>query len=149
MPVRRRKSLGDYPCPWEPRPVSQERWERHRERMLAHMPAGTRPEEWWEYDSPLYRHPDRAVRECRQLYEMGELSDEELTELLVWWRLAYDKAQDPVFTYCAGPGRFLKGVAARKSLYDWAGIPPDLARQWNEERFQRERSIRSTRLATA
>ncbi len=89
------------------------------------------------------------MRECRQLYEMGELSDEELAELLVWWRLAYDKAQDPDFTYCAGPGRFLKGAAARKSLYDWAGIPPDLVRQWNEERFQRERAIRSRRPATA
>ena len=49
MPVKRRKrkTIDDYPKPWEHHPVSQDRCERHRERMLASTRAGRRPLEWW------------------------------------------------------------------------------------------------------
>src|SRR5215218_1633820 len=54
MPVksRRRKMVDDYPAPGEPRPVSVERWQRHRETLLANAPVGRRPEEWWAYKAP-------------------------------------------------------------------------------------------------
>ena len=80
MPVKRRKRkvLDDYPMRWEERPVSFERWLRHRERLMAMKHAGHRPEEWWAYESPRPRSPDFDLPQSIQLYEMGELTNDEL-----------------------------------------------------------------------
>ncbi len=134
MPVKRRlaKTRDDYPRPWEPRPVSQERWERHREQILAQTRAGRRPEEWWEYEAP-FDYPgydDETVA----LYRAGLLTEEELAELTPWWREQYDKATEPDFSYTVGPGKILKGEAARKAHYRWACIPPNIVKRWDAER---------------
>jgi hypothetical protein len=148
MPVKRRiaKARKDYPKPWEERPVSRERWERHRERMMANCFAGRRPEEWWEYESPLPRDPDFDVPQCVQLYKMGELRADELAELLQEWRRHYERAQEPGFTYCLGQknGRpeWLEGAAARKALYRWAGIPAEIVRKWNAEWARPTKTVR-------
>jgi len=77
-----------------------------------------------------------------QLYDMGELSDEELAELMPWWRRQYERAQQPDFHYCLGVNNWLKGAAARKALYKWAGIPRDIIRKWNAERARQGKTIR-------
>jgi hypothetical protein len=135
MPVKRRKRKGldDYPKPWEDRPVSFERWERHRERIMAHGHAGYRPEEWWAYESPDPRR-DRDERQCLQLYQMGELSPEEIEELIPEWRQNYEWSQHKSFFYPLGPGNFLHGARARRALYRWAGIPAEILEQWDRER---------------
>ena len=143
MPVKRRvaKIRDDYPRPWEKRPVSRERWERHRATMMARCHAGHRPEEWWEYESPVPRDPDFDVPQCLQLYNMGELSADELAELMPFWRQHYERAQEPDFHYCLGPGRFLEGEAAKRALYRWAGIPAVIVRKWNAECARRARLV--------
>ena len=83
MPVksRRRKVIDDYPLPWDfDRPVSLERWTKHRERLLANERAGRRPLEWWQFEGPC-AYPGRD-RETVVLYEAGLLPDDELPELL-------------------------------------------------------------------
>ena len=73
---------------------------------------------------------------------MGELSEDELAELMPRWREDYAKAQQPSFFYCKGQGQFLKGAAARREHYRWAGIPRDLIKQWNAERARRSKTVR-------
>ena len=145
MPVKRRipKARDDYPMPWEHRPVSRERWERHRELLLARAGAGRRPPEWWAYESPV---PCPCVfdgpRECRVLYEIGELSEEEIEALTPEWRRHYERSHEPLFGYCKGPGKWLEGPAARRALYKWAGIPREFIRKWDAERARRTKTIR-------
>jgi hypothetical protein len=156
MAKRRLKSTkDDYPRTWEPRPVSFERWRRHRERMMALARAGSRPDEWWLYDKQLKR-PRTLGDEHVTLYEMGELSEAELAKLIPQWREWYEKAQDPNFQYCIGhanPGdtfsTWFKGEAAREALYRWAGIPPALLRKWDAERRRRTKTIRKLAKAGA
>lgn len=139
MPVKRRKAkaLNDYPDFTEDRPVSFERWQRHRERLLAYYRPGKRPPEWWAYESPVPRDPDFDVPECGQLYAVGELSDEELKALLPDWKRNYDRAQRPKVFHCLGPDKFLTGRAARLAIYKWAGIPAEYIRRWDRERIPR------------
>jgi hypothetical protein len=142
MPVKRRlsKTRDDYPRPWEDRPVSFERWERHRERILAQTRAGRRPEEWWEYEAtiPWPGYDDETVA----LYKAGLLDDEELAELMPWWREQYDRSHEPDFGYCGGPGKFLKGDEARKAHYRWAQIPPEIVKRWDQESAARAKTIK-------
>src|SRR3954468_1512121 len=62
----------------------REAWETHRDALMARKRAGMRPMAWWEYDSKEPR--DRDVTECLQLYRMGELSEDEIAELMPFWR---------------------------------------------------------------
>jgi hypothetical protein len=86
---------------WEDRPVSLERWERHRDLMMASTAAGRRPDEWWLYERQMERPRDR---EADVLYQMGELDDAELAELIPRWRDHFDRANEPDFLYCTGSG---------------------------------------------
>jgi hypothetical protein len=132
MTTRRIKAQkDDLPRPWEDRPISRERWERHRESMLARSHEGRRPEEWWAYDSPVPR--DRDVAESIQLYEMGELDAAEMAELMPTWREHFQRGNEPGFAYCRGAGNWLKGKAARRALYQWAGIPEPILEQFKAE----------------
>ena len=40
--------IDDRPVPWEERPISRERWQRHRDWMMAAEGPGQRPVEWWQ-----------------------------------------------------------------------------------------------------
>jgi hypothetical protein len=144
MPAKRRlsKHRDDYPGIGEqPRPVSRERWERHRERLMARYSPGKRPEEWWEYEAPKPRDPDFDLPESIQLFEMGELTVAELAELMPYWREEYTKAQRRGFSYCLGydlerrGAVWISGAAARKAHCRWAGIPPAIVKQWDRERL--------------
>jgi hypothetical protein len=86
MTIRRRTApKDDFPRPWEDRPISQERWRRHRERLLAMDAPGRRPHEWWLYERGR-KCPDN---QAAALYRMGELSGAELAELMKCWRADY------------------------------------------------------------
>ena len=135
MPVKRRaaKVRDDYPRPWENRPVSLERWQRHREQMMAREHPGRRPEEWWTYESPLGALPTSDKPQCLLLYEMGELREDELAALMPERRKDWEHAQEPDFFYCGGPGKWLEGRAAQKAHYLWAGIPEPVLAQFEAE----------------
>jgi hypothetical protein len=76
------------------------------------------------------------------LYEIGELSEEEIEALTPEWRRHYERSHEPHFAYCAGLGKWLEGAPARRALYRWAGIPRDLIKQWDAERVRCTKTIR-------
>ena len=82
------------------------------------------------------------------LFEMAELTETELAELMPEWRECYEKASKPGFSYCIGhakPGdtyaTWLSGPAARRAQYRWVGIPPALIKKWDAERKRRAKTI--------
>ncbi len=103
------------------------------------MHTGSRPEEWWAYEKQMDR-PANLGCERIALFEMGELSEAELAELMLEWRQCYERAQAPGFSYCIGsrPGetfaRWLMGAAARRAEYRWAGIPRAILKKWDARR---------------
>jgi hypothetical protein len=127
----------------------RELWFRHRDRLLALFgQQGRRPLAWWRYEAPLpYPGDDN---ETAALYEAGLLGADELNEVLSEWRRQFEKAQEPAFTFCVGHAKegdtfatWLKGAAAKRAHYRWAGIPSSLIRKWTEERQRREQVIAS------
>jgi hypothetical protein len=44
-----------------------------------------------------------------------------------------DRARDPAFFVCLGPGQFLGGDAARKAHHVWSDIPPALVEAWRKK----------------
>jgi hypothetical protein len=127
------------PHPWEDRPISCERWRRHRETMLAGSPAGTRPIEWWLYERDM-QQPDRQTT---WLYDHNELSEAELAELRPVWRQRYEHAHDERFSYNAGTRGWLEGAAARKAWYRLFDIPPGVVWELTAERRRSARTIRN------
>jgi hypothetical protein len=121
------------PKPWEARPVSEERWHRHRDRMMAAVGAGVRPTEWWAYETEATRPTDRGD-ETIALYEMGEFGEAEVAELMPQWRERYEQAIEPGFSYLARDSVRLTGLEAKQAFYRWAGIPPAIVRQFDAER---------------
>ena len=67
------------------------------------------------------------------MFRANLLSEAEASELVAWWRQEFDKAQAPGFTFCAGPGLFLRGVEATRQHVAWADIPAELVEQWSEQ----------------
>src|SRR4051794_26432842 len=115
-------------------------WEYHREAMLADERPGRRPQAWWDYDAPI---PWPGYdNETVALFAAGLLSDEELAELMPWWREQFERSFAPEFFHCLGPGRILEGVPARQAHYRWACIPPEIVKRWTAERGRRARTIR-------
>jgi hypothetical protein len=127
MSSRRRKPVReDYPPPWEPRPISLERWQRHRTTLMARATEGHRPEEWWAYE----RNMDKPADQAATLYAMGELQGTELELVLKSWRTYYKTA------------RGYSDIQEQREFIKWAGIPAELVKQWDRERkhAQLERS---------
>lgn len=144
MSERRIKpTKDDYPPPWEDRPVSIERWRKHRGVMLQWAYPGSRPREWWLYEKQMPR-PDQ---EAAALLEMGELSAAELAELMPVWRERYERSWEPGFVYNAGARGWLEGAPARKAWYRLFGIPPAIVRQWNAERRRSAKVVRELKRA--
>jgi hypothetical protein len=113
-------------------------WVRNRDRLLAWYRHARRPQAWWHFEAP-FRYPGYD-REQSTLYAAGLLTAEELAELDGFWREEFDRAQQPDFFHCEGPGRFLKGEPAKRAHYQWADIPRALVKQWTTQR--RRRTIR-------
>jgi hypothetical protein len=142
---RKTKPLkDDFPAPWEDRPISLERWRRHRETMMRNQYPGSRPEEWWLYERQMQQPSHQAAA----LYAMGELAGAELDRVMRDWRQAYEHALGPGFSYDTGGG-WLQGAAARRAHQRWAGIPRELVKQWDAERRRQAKVIRKLAKVTA
>jgi hypothetical protein len=70
------------------------------------------------------------------LFEAGLLSDREREHLLRRWRMRFDDAQGPRFSFLDRGGVWLQGEEAKAAHYAWAGIPQALVKEW-----QRQRSV--------
>ena len=135
MTTRKKKPPKDDRLrPWDDRPISYERWVKHKDQIMASTRAGSRPEEWWAYEKQM-RQPCDLGDERITLFEMAELTKTELAELMPEWREEYERAN------CAGDG-WLRGEAAKRAQYRWAGIPRALIRKWDAERRRRAKMIR-------
>jgi hypothetical protein len=66
----------------------------------------------------------------RRCTKPGLLSEAERAALLTRWRHEFDRARDPAFFVCLGPGQFLDGDAAREAHHVWSDIPPALVEAW-------------------
>jgi len=107
---------------------------------MASTRAGSRPEEWWAYEKQMPQPCDLGDERIT-LFEMAELTETELAELMPEWREEYEKANEPNFGYCTGDG-WLRGEAAKRAHHSWAGIPPALVKKWDAERRRRAKTIR-------
>jgi hypothetical protein len=107
-------------------------WRRHGEDALARSPPGKRPPLWWRYQSP--EPQDSSITQCRQLFDMGELSAAEIEGLMPTWEHAYRMATRPGHSHCLGPGEFLEGRAAREATLAWAGVPQKFIDKWDGKR---------------
>jgi hypothetical protein len=115
-------------------------WMQHRDELIQQC-TGTRPDAWWQYESPIPYPKSRDYEEAA-LYEAGLLAADEVAPVMMRWRAHFDDAQVPGFGYCTGYG-WLHGAAARKAHYRWAGIPRDLLEQWKAERRQSKQTAAS------
>jgi hypothetical protein len=132
----------------------REAWERHRDYLMARCDRGFRPQAWWDYDCPIPRPRDHDYEKA-VLWEAGLLTDQERKDLEAQWREHYDQAQRPGFQFCIGHAKhgdtfatWIKGRAARRAQYKWAGIPHELVRRWTEERQRRSKATRKLRATT-
>ena len=115
-------------------------WIRNRDRLLAWYRHGRRPAAWWQFEAPI-RYPGYD-KEQSTLYAAGLLTAEECAELDDFWRKEFERAQQPDFFHCEGPGQFLKGEPAKRAHYQWADIPRALVKQWTAHRRRPSRTIR-------
>ena len=109
--------LDDYPMPWEDSPVTRERWQKHRARMMAACHEGRRPIEWWLYE--LGRWPPE--NQTQTLYTMGVLRAEEIAKLMKFWRIAYEDTNK-------------RTPEQRQKYLDFHSVPHELVAQWDAER---------------
>jgi hypothetical protein len=112
-------------------------WQRVRERMMASLSPGRRPQAYYEFefDGPRPRYnEERSV-----LWRMGLLSVGEKVALECEWKVEFAKAQAPNFTLNDGH-EVLRGELAQAAHYRWADIPRELIRRWQTaERRRRGR----------
>jgi len=130
-----RTGADDYPAPWEDRPVSEARWQHHREAMIRNAGPGRRPVEWWLYDKGWSDRPD-LHGQTAILLQMGELTKAELAQLMVWWRMDFEDAY----------GDYVEAQERRERL---RGIPRPILAQLRAERKRRARTVRTLAEAPA
>ena len=87
---------------------------------------GHRWPEWWLYERGR-EPPDK--NESAALYAMGELRGDELATVMAHWRDYFHRADD-------------YDAAERRGWFKWAGIPPELIKQWDAERKRRGKMVR-------
>jgi hypothetical protein len=71
------------------------------------------------------------------LFEAGLLGVEEREQLVAWWRRQFERAYEPLFFHCEGPGRYFSGAVGRRKHYRWADIPRSLLKEWAAQRRRR------------
>lgn len=107
-------------------------WRRHRDRLLEMFGRhGRRPWAWWRFEAPPGLEYDYA-RERSILFEAGLLAPKEAEALVAEWREAFERASVPSYSFCAGPGEWLTGRAARAAFFAWADIPASLLARWTK-----------------
>jgi hypothetical protein len=107
-------------------------WAWHRDHILARYHHGRRPAAWWDYEAAIAR-PAELEDEAAALYRAGLLGEAERAAVAAEWRAGFERAQEPGFWLCTGPGEILSGDAARQAHYGDAGIPRSLVRKWTQE----------------
>ena len=124
--------VGRNGFPFEDEEQAKELWERHKPRLMeAHARNGHRPYAWWMYDAPEGLEYDYET-ERSTLFEAGLLEPEEAAALVASWRAEFDRCHAPDFTYCGGPGLFLRGREAARRHLEWADVPASLIPQWSK-----------------
>jgi hypothetical protein len=116
-------------------------WSRHRDWLMAQCRHGFRPDAWWAFEAPITRPSDDDY-ERAALWEAGLLSDEERAEFEAEWREEFEYTLAPDFMLCIGPGKWLKGITARRAALRSAGIPRALIKRWSAARRRRTETIR-------
>ena len=143
--LKHKLTKADYPTAWGDRPISRERWRRHRERIIeTEAVFGQRPAEWWRYELNEDVPDDH---EATVLYERGHMLREDETEyLLAYWREQYARTQEPDFGHCIGHAKpddasasWVYGAEARRLHIAWAGIPSSLVVKWDAEKLDEKR----------
>jgi hypothetical protein len=119
-------------------------WFRQRDFLMTS--GGRRPMAWWHYEAGDLSYPGYDL-ERSTLFAAGLLGAEEAAELLAEWRDDFDRAHRPGFFHCKGPGRCLRGAAARRAHYAWADIPRELLIEWTLARRRSARAVRGMRPA--
>ena len=108
-------------------------WQSNRDRLMQRYACGGRhPLAWWRFEAGELRYPGHD-RERSTLYAAGLLTADARRELLAWWRQEFETAQQDGFTFCQGPGLFLRGIEARRAHFAWADVPAELVEQWSAE----------------
>jgi hypothetical protein len=124
-------------------------WLRYRDRAMQWFAKdGRRPQAWWRYECPEGLCYPGYDREQSTLYEAGILGEDEASGLAAWWRKEFDRAWNPHFSFCDGPGKIFRGAVARRRHYAFIDLPASLRREWTLERRRHARAIRQ-QLATA
>ena len=113
-------------------------WARNRDRLLAAYRHDRRPMAWWRFEAP-FPFPGYE-REQSTLFDAGLLDEEEAAALVREWRREFERAWEPHFFHCSGPGRFFSSALGRRKHYRWADVPLPLALRWTRER-RRKRQI--------
>ena len=122
--------------PFESEDEAEALWGRHRARLMeAHARSGHRPAAWWIYEAEALGLTYPGY-DCEQsyLFDHGQLGTEEAAALVAYWREQFERANEPGFGYCSGPGRWLRGREAREAHIAWADIPRSLVEKWTAER---------------
>ena len=110
--------IDDSPVPWEDRPISRERWQKHCDLLMSSAGAGRRPEEWWLYE----KGRKQPKNQTQVLYTMGELRGAELARLMEWWRDAFTVGHF---------GTIRKTPEQRQAYLDFHNVPHELVAQWD------------------
>ena len=124
---------------------ARDAWQRHRDRLMAGC-SGRRPAGWWLFESPI-AWPGYD-RERSALYDAELLEDGERAELLAFWRVQFERAQDARFFHALNPDHYLHGPAARRAHYRATDIPLSLLREWKAARRRSAHTISQLAAAT-
>jgi hypothetical protein len=110
----------------------QRLWQLHGRDFVGRMPGGLgrRPYGYWRHEAAI-PFPGRD-RERAALWALGVLDPDERAALEREWKAEFDRSILPGFRFTLGPGRILRGAAARRACYRDADIPPKLLREWKE-----------------
>jgi hypothetical protein len=133
----------DQPRPWEPRPISIDRWMRYRDVMLKWCYPGNRPQEWFLYERNMKVPP----RQTSWLFDHDVLSEAEIAELMPTWREQYDRSWEEGFVFNAGERGWLVGAAARKAWYHLHDIPDAIVKHWDRERRRSMKVVKKLKTA--
>jgi hypothetical protein len=88
--------------------------------------GGTRPQAWWEFDSPIpFPGPDR---ERSTLYAANLLAENERAELLKFWREQFEqRLLDPNVS-----------LDACEAHIEWCDMPRSLLAKWANEYLRKK-----------
>ena len=111
----------------------EDAWQRARERLMASLAPGRRPQGYYEFEYAGPRRPPYDL-ERSTLWRGGQLTADEKVTLEAEWKAEFERAQAPDFTLNDGSDEMLVGDCARAAYYRWADIPRELVKRWTARR---------------